>query len=886
MTISYDNDGVDRAEKSVDRFKNKFEKIDKDFNKATDGFSKIWLNVAKYVGVAAVALGALSGGIQIVGGLWSAVVSLSGALAILPGMFAALGVVIGVLTIAKDGFKELATQLSDLKPAWDALRLDVQRTLFRGIAEEIRSLARDYMPSLRSGLTDVARSMNSAAFEFTGFLKQAQTQRDVNTLMQLTARIVDNLKLAIAPLASVMRDVGVVGASVFEQITRNVGSAATNFAEWVSGMRSSGELEQWMLRGVEAVKQLIQIFLILGGIFGEIFDAFEAAGGDFLGTIVQVLSAVAQFLSSIEGQAVLQQFATSLKDVGSTLSGFLLVSLKELTPALIELLPAVAELVGALARGLLPVIKTIAPMLENIAIFISQNADAVAGAIVAFIALAAAFKVASIAAGILNAIMLLNPYVLLAAAIIALVTLIIVYWDEIVAVTKKVWTAIVDFLVGVWDSIVNTATSVWNSVVEFFKRFWPIILGIFTGGIGLLVGYIVKNWDAIVARTKEIWQSIVSFFTMIGQWIYDAFVQPVVNLANFLAAMWMKIVAEVRSFLTPVVEIISGIFEILRTIVNTALTLIGLLFLKSWMIVRDITLATWNAISTFLAEVWNQIVSIATTIWNGVTAFFTETWNRIVTLFHTMFDPLIAWWTDLWNQIQTAITTVNTAIGDFVSRKWQEIKDFIVRAFQPIVQFFTDIWNRVSTATGDGVNTVMNFIGSLPGRIMSALAGAASWLYGVGKDVVMGFLNGVRDMVGRAVAEVKRMASDVIAGAKSILGIASPSTVFRAFGEYTMEGYIVGMNNMLGPVIDTVSAVASNIAHAGEVPPIMVNPIVPALAGGSDGVSAEETARSVVIEGDVHLHVAGNLDPTNPVRWRETVKQLKKELVTIDREDS
>jgi phage-related protein len=240
----------------------------------------------------------------------------------------------------------------------------------------------------------------------------------------------------------------------------------------------------------------------------------------------------------------------------------------------------------------------------------------------------------------------------------------------------------------------------------------------------------------------------------------------------------------------------------------------------------------------------------------------------------------------LWSDIKNFVTTTNQAIGDFVTRKWQEITDFVMRVFGPIVQWFRDIWNNVSNSANDGVNSVMGFISGLPGRIWAAVSGAATWLYQTGRDVIMGFLNGVRDMVGRAVAEVKQMANDVIAGAKSILGIKSPSTVFKAFGQYTMEGYIVGIKGMTNPVLDLVSSVASNIAQSGVVPPITVNPVVSGIgasAVGGDGASAGHT---VVLEGDLHLHVAGNLDPTKPVEWRETMKLIKKEITTLDREDS
>lgn len=876
ITISFDDDGVDKANREVDKFKDKFQKLGKDLDKTSSGISSVWVGVARTIGMAALALTALSGGIQIVGGLVQVVIALAGALAIIPGAFAALGVVIGVLALAKDGFKELGTQLADLKPGFDQLKLDVQRALFKGIADEVRLLAKEYMPDLRAGLTGVARELNLTAFEFSGFLKQAQTQKDVNELMTVAARIVANFRAALVPVLSVLRDVGITGAQVFEEITRGIGQAATDFAGWVSNVRASGQLREWMLGGVEAIKQLIQIVLMLGGIFGEIFAAFDAAGADFLGTIVQMIQAVAQFLSSVEGQAVLQQFAAALKEIGASVSGFLLQSLKELTPALIEALPAFAKLITSLTKMLLPVIEKLAPAIENVAVFIGQNSDAIAGALIAIGALVAAFKIAAIAAGILNAILLLNPYVLIAAAIIALVALIIIYWDEIVAVTKKAWQAVLDFLSGVWNNIVEIATSVWGGITDFFKRFWPVILALFTGPIGLIVGLVIKHWDQIKAFTTSVWNAILDFLKSIGTALYNVFVQPLVDLANFVMGIWQRIVTEVSTFLRPIIEIISGIFEIIHTIISTVLELIWLLIQRVWMDIQTTTTTIWNAIVGFLTSIWNSIVEQATFIWNAVSTTISTVWNFLVSLFHTLFDPLVAWWTGLWTSIQNAITTVNQAIGDFVSRKWQEIKDFLIRTFGPIVQWFIDIWNRVSQSVNDGVNNVMNFIRGLPGQILGAVGNAASWLYNAGKDVVLGFLNGVRDMVGRAVAEVKRMASDVIAGAKSILGIRSPSTVFKAFGQYTMEGYIVGIDQMINPVLDAVAAVATGIVERGTVPPVVVNPAMTAGIGtstvsGGDGASLQP----VVIEGDLHLHVAGNLDPTDPVKFRQTI-------VTID----
>jgi phage-related protein len=600
-------------------------------------------------------------------------------------------------------------------------------------------------------------------------------------------------------------DIGIVGSSVFEQITRNIGEASQKFADWIGGLRASGELEEWMLGGVEALKQIIKFLLAVGGIINQVFEAFDQAGVDFLGTLVQVTSAISDFMKSAEGQDVLRTMAEALKEIGSTVGQFLLDVMKALGPAVKEALPAFADLVGALAKHLLPVVEALAPLLENIAIFIGQHPDAVAKALVALGAIALAFKVAAGAATILSAVLAVNPYVLLAAAVVALAVLIFVYWDEIVAFVKQAHEKIVQFSVGSWNKIKSDAEAIWQAILNFFKT--------------------------------------------VGQALYDTTVQPIINLATFLSGVWQRIVQETSAFFTPIIDVIKGIMEIIYTVIDTVMQLIGLLIQRAW---QDIQLVT--------ATVWNAIVEVL----------------------HAVFDPIVAWWTGLWNTIKDFIVSTNEAIGNFVSQKWEQIRNFIMNIFGPIVQWFRDIWNQVTGSTNDGVNSVMSFITGLPGRILSAVAGAGQWLYSVGRDVVLGFLNGVRDMVGRAVAEVKNMAKDIIAGAKGILGIKSPSKVFKLFGEYTMEGYIVGVQGMFNPVMDTMAAVAQGIVDRGTVPPITVNPIAGiTLTAGSSTDSSGEAVQPVVIQGDVHLHVAGNLDPTKPVQFRETIKAIDDALARV-----
>ena len=78
----------------------------------------------------------------------------------------------------------------------------------------------------------------------------------------------------------------------------------------------------------------------------------------------------------------------------------------------------------------------------------------------------------------------------------------------------------------------------------------------------------------------------------------------------------------------------------------------------------------------------------------------------------------------------------------------------------------------------------------------------------------MGFVNGVRSAAGALINSVTSAVQGAINGAKRLLGIHSPSRVFRQFGEYTDEGFIIGVNGQAGAVMKSVGSMAQGAIDA------------------------------------------------------------------------
>jgi hypothetical protein len=141
---------------------------------------------------------------------------------------------------------------------------------------------------------------------------------------------------------------------------------------------------------------------------------------------------------------------------------------------------------------------------------------------------AIATKVAAVATGfmsgamtVLNAIMAINPFVLLAMAVIGIATLIYKYWDNIKAFFVKTWARIKEMFnnavafIKKWGLLfVNPVAFIiqhWDKIKAYFMELWPKIKAQFTGFVDNIKEIPGKMFDAGKNIVKSIWEGIKSF---------------------------------------------------------------------------------------------------------------------------------------------------------------------------------------------------------------------------------------------------------------------------------------------------------------------------------------------------------------------------------------
>src|SRR5690606_38137299 len=154
--------------------------------------------------------------------------------------------------------------------------------------------------------------------------------------------------------------------------------------------------------------------------------------------------------------------------------------------------------------------------------------------------------------------------------------------------------------------------------------------------------------------------------------------------------------------------------------------------------------------------------------------------------------------------------------------------------------------------------------GGLWDSISSWFSKLASDAVAWGRNVIQGFLDGIKGMFARVRQEVSEFVGGIVAKVKGVLGIASPSRVFEDIGRNIAQGLAMGAESTRG-VVERATAGAL-------VAPTLRFPAAPAMAASGAPAGGYRTA-NIVIELDgravaniVGQHLVDELRLRTPIR--------------------
>lgn len=332
------------------------------------------------------------------------------------------------------------------------------------------------------------------------------------------------------------------------------------------------------------------------------------------------------------------------------------------------------------------------------------------------------------------------------------------------------FSAVIPELLGILlQTIVMNLPSLISGIADGLSAIFPQLEEVFKGLADMmngLFGWILENGDTIIFLVSTILGGFLAYKTVTG-------IFQTLEMAQKAAAVAQGILNAVMSA-NPIGLIVVSIGALVGAFI-----------------------ALWNTSAEFREfwyQTWENIKSAFETVWNTLGNFFT------VTIPNTI-NSAVQFFVDLKNKATETVQQAVTNFANFFSQLPSKIATTVLNAINKIIDFKNRFITNAKEAASGFFNGIISGLASLPGK-----------MWDIGSNIVQGIKNGISNAWNSMVSWFKGLFGDLVQIAKDILGIASPSKVFKQIGEYTTEGFDDGMKDFGAGAIQDVQSAMDEIS--------------------------------------------------------------------------
>lgn len=347
--------------------------------------------------------------------------------------------------------------------------------------------------------------------------------------------------------------------------------------------------------------------------------------------------------------------------------------------------------------------------------------------------------------------------------------------------------------------------------------------------------------DLVVQAFSDLWQAILNLD-------FQKLAQDLMNFVTQWAPLILGITAGITAF-----KLITGAIALYNTITTIAAAVstafgavmafitspIGLVVLAigALIAVGVLLYQNWEAITTFLTTLWDSIKAKAEELFPGISELLSSVWEGIKLVIEAVWNGILAYIFGVWeliksvvsiaigaikNQIQITMDLIKGIIdavmlliqGDW-SGAWDKIKTtvatYLADTFKNIFTMFSEMYTTIKLKVTDIFNAVSEWFGKIPGIVSEKWGEVTTYLssinlFDIGSNIIAGLWNGVKAKWGEFTGWLDSKIQELPWAAKKILGIESPSKVFKnEIGKFIPEGLAVGIEGNFGSVEKAMS---------------------------------------------------------------------------------
>lgn len=275
-------------------------------------------------------------------------------------------------------------------------------------------------------------------------------------------------------------------------------------------------------------------------------------------------------------------------------------------------------------------------------------------------------KVATSLQKVFNKELLLNPYVLIAASVIAIGVAFYQAYKHVKPfrdAVNQLAKTVTDFTKNAWKSISNF----FNQVVKATKKIWKEIEPIVKSGMKVISAVInlemtiLKKawsiaWDAMSTTVKVAWK-VIEPIVKLGMGVIKGVISGTMNV---ISGIW-------KGAWNLIKNVLHGAWEIMKPIVKTALDVIADIIKIVTNAIKGNWSGVWNGIKNLFSDVWNGIKSIGSGAVNGLKDIVIGGARGIQSAWEGIWRGVSSFFSGIWDGMKSAAKAGFNGIIDFVN---------------------------------------------------------------------------------------------------------------------------------------------------------------------------------------------------------------------------
>jgi len=567
-------------------------------------------------------------------------------------------------------------------------------------------------------------------------------------------------------------------AQAFQQLGLNADLMTQSFA---AGGETAQAAFGKVISALEGIEDPVKRNQIGVALFGTQFEDLEAGAILALGNVRSQADMTSDTLQKIN--------EVKYNDIDSALEGLKRNLITEIAePVGTALLPKINELVASLKN-----VDT-KPIVDGM-MWIIDHAGALASGVAAVGTAFLGWKVGSLINTVitsiqalttaqwgLNAAMAANPIGLIVAAIAAFAAGVAVLYNK-------------------WDEIMKLAAPLKIAILALLAPFTVV-----TAAIKAVV-YAFQNWDSITGYVNGVLDGIKQWGANLAEWFTVEIPKMIDNVIGWFASLPERIVESFNSLLasikqwgvdtvawvtTEIPKIIEGIIQFFNELPNKIGYALGLALG---------TITKWGV------DAWNWAKVEVPKLINSIGTFFAELPGKIGTAITSAFNNIKQWGINVGAWIATEIPKLINNIATFFAQIPTRISTALSTALQNVKDWALNLISTAQTEIPKVINSIIKFFDELPGRMVD-----------IGKDVVNGLWNGIKNSAGWLRDQVLGFVDGVVEGFKSGFNSHSPSRRIRdEVGMTVGTGLGVGIEKSskyaLSAAMDTTNRITNGMKN-------------------------------------------------------------------------